>query len=601
MMKRNRLFIIAFIILSALSYAVLTYEKSTKIKEHFQTKTTQYLQNYKTQYEDQKKLSNIIFRTMIDTETVEEIFKDASTSTAAQKDLIRDILYLHLEETYILLHEYNIKQLHFHLPNNESFLRFHRPKKYGDNLSDIRETVKYVNTLKEPVHGFEEGRIYNGYRHVFPLFYQQKHIGSVEVSFSTQALIAEFMMHYDVIANFLVFKDKVDQKVFESEKSNYVPSPFQDFYMEKKIAGKIKEIKKFKKNKLKEMLSQNTKNVVSVKGLDSESFSIYDDQIKEIITFIKVQNPITHKIVGIFVVRSSAEYIFEINKIFYLSLVLIVLFWAVALSLIYKEMLYRDNSRKYRKTLQDKIEEEVAKNREKDKHLLHQSRLAQMGEMISMIAHQWRQPLSAISATSSMIELKAKLNKLENSVAEKKAKEISTYAQDLSYTIDDFRDFFQPNKEKKETTYDAVVESVLGIIKTSLINKNIQLHQELNCHSTFSTYPNELKQVVLNLIKNSEDVLLEEKTKEPYIKIVTYKGKDDYILEISDNGGGVPTEMIEKIFDPYFSTKSEKNGTGLGLYMSKMIIEEHCGGKLTVKNGREGAVFRIVLVNIEDK
>jgi len=210
--------------------------------------------------------------------------------------------------------------------------------------------------------------------------------------------------------------------------------------------------------------------------------------------------------------------------------------------------------------LKERVKTEVEKNREKEKQFLQQARLAQMGEMISMISHQWRQPLAAISATSASIELKANMGKLDNKTALQKARNISDFSQHLSRTIDDFRNFFRPHKEKRETTYDAVIGSVLGIIEISISNKNIQLYKELDCHNTFMSYPNELQQVVLNLIQNAKDILLEKKIENPYIKIKTYQAKDKYILEVSDNGGGIPEEIIGKIFDPYFSTKTKKEG-----------------------------------------
>ena len=247
------------------------------------------------------------------------------------------------------------------------------------------------------------------------------------------------------------------------------------------------------------------------------------------------------------------------------------------------------------KSLEERVNEEVEKNREKDKQLLHQSRLAQMGEMISMIAHQWRQPLAAISAISASIELKAGMGKLDNETAQQKAQDISAFSQHLSKTIDDFRDFFKPTKEKSKISYDELIASVLEIIALSIKNKDIKLLQELNCHDTLFTYPNELKQVIFNLIKNAEDVLIERQIENPYIKISTYTENNKYILEVSDNAGGIPKNIMKNIFDPYFSTKKKKDGTGLGLYMSKTIIEEHCGGKLSVSNGDEGAVFCIIM------
>jgi len=241
--------------------------------------------------------------------------------------------------------------------------------------------------------------------------------------------------------------------------------------------------------------------------------------------------------------------------------------------------------------LEKRVKEEVSKNREKDKQLLQQSKLAQMGEMISMIAHQWRQPLTAISATSASLTLKAKLDNLDNDTVVELSEKISNYSQHLSSTINDFREFFKSNKEKRETTFNELVKSVLNIVEVSITNKNIKLIKILNSNCSFNTYPNEIKQVILNIIKNAEDILLEKRIENPKITIKTEKN----ILTICDNGGGIPNDILEKIFDPYFSTKTKKDGTGLGLYMSKTIIEKHCDGILSVYNDDKGAVFEIKL------
>jgi PAS domain S-box-containing protein len=247
------------------------------------------------------------------------------------------------------------------------------------------------------------------------------------------------------------------------------------------------------------------------------------------------------------------------------------------------------------KTLERRVANEVKKNREMDHRLLQQSRLAQMGEMISMIAHQWRQPLSAISVTSGALSRKAKKQTLDFETSIELSDKISGYAQHLSETINDFRNFFKPNTGKGEISYDEIVQAVLEIIGVSIANKNIEIRQNLQCHVAFPCYPNELKQVLLNLLKNAEDALIEHAPDRPCIKISTYEHQGKYLLEVEDNGGGIAAKDMKYIFDPYFSTKQDKNGTGLGLYMSKTIVEEHCNGELRTKNGSEGALFTVVL------
>ena len=246
-------------------------------------------------------------------------------------------------------------------------------------------------------------------------------------------------------------------------------------------------------------------------------------------------------------------------------------------------------------SLKHRVEEEVEHNRQKDKQLAQQARLAQMGEMISMIAHQWRQPLAAISSLSVALNLKSQLGSLNKDIILDLSCKITENSKHLSNTIDDFRDFFKPNKEKRESTFNEIVSDVLNIVESSIATKNISIIKDLKNEDKFSSYPNEIKQVVLNLIKNADDILLDNEIKEAIIKISTYDDDNNIILEISDNAGGIPEDIIDKIFDPYFSTKTKKDGTGLGLYMSKTIIEEHCSGKLIASNSETGAVFKIIM------
>ncbi len=298
----------------------------------------------------------------------------------------------------------------------------------------------------------------------------------------------------------------------------------------------------------------------------------------------------THNIIYEKWTKNQVEFITDYTVVFYISLLAFIIISIISYLLLKQKRLQRNLS-ELNKTLESRIKIEVNKNREKDSAMFHQSRLAQMGEMLAMIAHQWRQPLSAISSTNSAINLKAQLGTLDNDTAIIFTNKITQYTQYLSSTIDDFRKFFKSDKEKSDTTYNKLVADTLQIIEVSISNHDIKLIVNTNSDKIVTTYDNEIKQVLLNLIKNAEDVLIDRKIDNPIIVVESI----DNQITVSDNAGGVPIDIIDKIFEPYFSTKLKKDGTGLGLYMSKTIIEEHCEGKLTVSNNKDGAVFKIIL------
>ena len=319
---------------------------------------------------------------------------------------------------------------------------------------------------------------------------------------------------------------------------------------------------------------------VAVRKDDPLLLSIVQKELNKISKSVK--NIIFQKWIG-----KKFEKKVQYDELWKLAIVVLILF----MILMVKNAVMKRYNKKLEKSVQV-IKRELEENQ---KQLLQQSRLAQMGEMISMIAHQWRQPLSAISSTSSTILLKSKLNKLDKELAIELASKINEYSKHLSETINDFRNFFKTDKKIETTNFNIIIDNVLNIVNSSLETRKIKIIKEFECKKSFETYPNELKQVVLNLIKNAEDALLDNKIKDPYIKIKTYEKGDKYILEVLDNAGGIPQDIMSKIFDPYFSTKTKKDGTGLGLYMSKIIIEEHCGGKLEIENHKDGALFRVVI------
>ncbi len=247
------------------------------------------------------------------------------------------------------------------------------------------------------------------------------------------------------------------------------------------------------------------------------------------------------------------------------------------------------------KTLEERVKQEVEANVRKDQLMLRSARQAQMGEMLSMIAHQWRQPLSSISTITGNLLVFAELDNYNKEQFQEMLSSINEHAQFLSRTINDFRNFFNPNKQKESIMLEDIMEQTISIIGRSMEYKSIKLERDYQLKEPMVTYPNELTQVFLNILKNAQDVIVEKKTPSPSIKIKGYQQGENQVIEIHDNAGGIPEENMDKIFDPYFSTKDEKQGTGLGLYMSKLIIEKHCNGDLSVENENNGAKFIITM------
>jgi len=224
---------------------------------------------------------------------------------------------------------------------------------------------------------------------------------------------------------------------------------------------------------------------------------------------------------------------------------------------------------------------ELRTEKEQQKQLLiHQSKLASMGEMLGNIAHQWRQPLTRLSYTLMNIEVTDN-QKEKHSLVEESTKQLEF----MSQTINDFTKFYAPSKEKESFSLELATKEVLDLVYYESIEISLEIKEDTTIHN----YKNEFKQVLLNLLSNAKDVLLTREITNPSIAIVLERNK----ISIQDNAGGIALEDIEKIFEPYFSTKED--GLGIGLYMSKMIIEKNMRGSLEVSNTDDGALFSIFL------
>ena len=247
---------------------------------------------------------------------------------------------------------------------------------------------------------------------------------------------------------------------------------------------------------------------------------------------------------------------------------------------------------------QHKVDEEIARNREKDKMMLAQSKQATMGEMMSMIAHQWRQPIATIGLISDNLAIDVALDDISSQRIAESTELISKQVHYLSKTIDDFSNYFRPDNIKKRFLIGDFFKELSEIVGKSLEHKNIIFGGDFDGTDEICAYKQELFQVCINIINNAKDAILEKKIEGGTIVFMHKhtKGKDQ--IQIIDNAGGIDAAIAQKIFDPYFSTKDEKHGTGLGLYISKTIVEQNLEGDLSQYNDAGGSVF---LIQIPDK
>ncbi|MCW8838171.1 MAG: ATP-binding protein [Thiovulaceae bacterium] len=253
---------------------------------------------------------------------------------------------------------------------------------------------------------------------------------------------------------------------------------------------------------------------------------------------------------------------------------------------------------KYNRELLDTIDELKEKEKtiqERDRQLFAQSKRAEIGEMIGNIAHQWRQPLAIVNTVVAIMEEKNQLNRLGKDEIDEKLKSITKRMEYMSDTIEDFINYYKPDKEKTMFNISQALDKALGIVDFLTKKKDTDVKINLSVDNSLETYGlmNEYVQVIVTILSNIRDIIVEKMIDNLHIDISLYKDSDFNVLSISDNCGGISKNNLSKIFDPYFTTKHQSIGTGLGLYIAKMIIEDNMGGELSAQNNQNGALFTI--------
>ena len=304
------------------------------------------------------------------------------------------------------------------------------------------------------------------------------------------------------------------------------------------------------------------------------------EKAKSLITENDIYN-LNNKWLIINVIKEDEKINYEIIKYILIG-ILIVLFL-----IIYKHLLLR----KINKNLESKVLKEVNKNRLKENMLYQQKKMADMGEMIANIAHQWKQPLATINVTNAIIKEKSNLGILDNKELTLHVGDMETNIIHMSQTVEDFLSYFNPKKNKETFILLDIVKKAILIINQTIYKAEVDIELDIDKYFTINGYKEEYMQVIISIVLNAIEALKKEDVKEIYFHALMQNEK--IILEISDTGGGIPSDIIDRVFEPYFTTKHQSQGTGLGLYIAKMIIENSMNGSINVTNTKNGAKFII--------
>ncbi len=249
----------------------------------------------------------------------------------------------------------------------------------------------------------------------------------------------------------------------------------------------------------------------------------------------------------------------------------------------------------YKERLEKRVQEEMENVSKKDNLLKEQSRLAAMGEMVDAIAHQWKQPLNAISMAADLIKSNPEDDfTFKASEVNEMSSIIHHQIEHMTTTLSEFRSFFRPTKESSTFSLAGCIDSVKILLKDELTKNQIEIQQHKQDDIMINGYENEFKHLILNLINNAKDAFIENDIKKRVIAIGYNETNDHILLQVVDNAGGIPNDIINDIFNPNVTTKGDKEGTGIGLYMSSQIAQKH-HGKLSVQNTKDGARFTLTL------
>ncbi|MEO5356848.1 MAG: ATP-binding protein [Nitrospirae bacterium YQR-1] len=699
-----RYYLTSFAVVETVLVLLLLFFMNSRKDEILTNATVRLQDTYQSVFNNFSLQGQTIYSDISSRPEILKIISDADTANQKEKALLRSRLYDILNPFYEKLKSLDVVQLHFHLSDGTTFLRFNMPWLFDDNLTKVRYSINYILSEKQPVEGFEHGRYNSAFRYVFPITKYNVFIGSFETSIHfkdfKKNLFKIFPAEYFLIVN----KEAINKEYTISALNQYTKTSLNGDYLIEPSELKNNDCAPLKKNNLEEILqfiktdvTGNLQKRIAFSHLLKSNGKYY------IISFVPVQN--TEKRIGAYLVSVVENNDITLYNDFTLRLIAGTFFLVLIISLLYvnnkiikhkkliesdlkflqlfletipNPVFFMDYSGKYKgcnsefadilrlrkedilgkgayeilteelagilsrddkklmKTAEKQTYEaritysdgrvhdviivkapvmsyrrsygivgsllDVTERKQMEQLLVNNARIASMGELITAIAHNWRQPLNEIGLTIADIEDAFEFGQLDKDYLRDSVQSAMNTLHSISNTINEFRSFYKPTEVPDEFEIGLAVEDTLKMFTEAIESSGISCISTLLKDIKVKGYESEFKQVFLSILNNAKDAVTEnlirnsEKAGSGRIEInMSRESNKKVTVTVADNGGGIPERVINRIFDPYFTTKMQGKGIGMGLYLGKIIIEHKMKGRLYAVNSGSGAVLTIEL------
>ncbi len=574
--------LLVFTIQATVLFFIFDSRKNQNQEQHLALLTEKYQLSYNIVFEQYKQLSETLFSGLINRYHIQAIYLKLRTADQTQQNALRNELLTAILPRYTELKKVvKLRQLHFHLPNNESFLRLHAPENYGDNLDTLRQTVKHVNLKHSAIFGFEEGGMSNGYRYVFPITdAKQSYLGSMGITFGPSVITSAIMKQYHVLSNFFFKQDSAKRKHFpQAQQSYYKTSPANIFFNDPETLENIKKISGLNVQQLKPR--KKIRDFIFSMVNSGQTKSTYDPSTDRVFTVLPVFNPVTQEMNAFLTIRSYSDFFSNEKEHFWILYSLSLLLLFLLLSTYYlqasKRKVLEFKNREMNKQSRALIDaKEVAESANQAKSVF-----------LSNMSHELRTPLNSILGYTQIFAGDSTLTPQQQSGI----RTIHQSGQHLLMLINDILDLSKIEADKMELVtsefrLSAFLKGIEDIIRVRSQKKGLIFlcNRKDSLPITIKADELRLRQVILNLLSNSikfTDIGHCTLTVQSE-NIDAFSIKLSVIIE--DSGPGIATQMQEKIFSPFQQSGDRlkySEGSGLGLTISQKMIKL-MGGELKV-------------------